>query len=83
MQTKWMRILWPSFLAAAAMEMLVFGLFDPHDLRLLGHNLVLTSEATYTVAFFAFWCVTIASSWLTFVLGMSSGELNTGSAENT
>lgn len=76
MQKIWMQILWPAFLAASAMEMLIFGLFDPHDINFFGHNLGLGSSGVYTVAFFAFWCVTAASSWLTVVLGLSSAEIN-------
>ena len=76
MQKKWMLVVWPAFLAACAMEMLVFGLFDPHDLRWFGRNLGLSAQGTYTLAFFAFWAIAAASSWLTVVLGLSSTELN-------
>ena len=76
MQKPWMRIVWPAFIAACAMEMLVFGLFDPHDLRWFGQDLEISAEAAYTLAFFAFWAVTGASSWLTVTLGLSTEEVN-------
>lgn len=76
MQRTWMRIVWPAFLGACAMEMLVFALFDPHDLRWFGRDLGLSSEGAYTLAFFAFWAVTAASSWLTYTLGLTPAELN-------
>jgi hypothetical protein len=76
MQKRWMLVVWPAFLAACAMEMLVFALFDPHDLRWFGSNLGLSNEAVYTLAFFAIWAITGASSWLTVVLSLSATELN-------
>ena len=76
MSKTWMRIVWPAFLGAAAMEVLVFALFDPHDLRWAGHNLHLSSTGTYSLAFFAFWLVIAASCWLTHTLGRSSADLN-------
>ena len=76
MQKKWMLVIWPAFLAACALEMLVFALFDPHDLRWFGTNLGLSNAGIYTLAFFAFWAVTGASSALTVVLSLKSNELN-------
>ena len=76
MQKKWMLVVWPAFLAACAMEMLVFGLFDPHDLRWFGRNQGLSSEGIYTLSFFAFWSITAASSALTVVLSLSPAETN-------
>nr|WP_315489548.1 hypothetical protein [uncultured Rhodoferax sp.] len=74
MQKKWMLVVWPAFLAACVMETVVFALFDPHDLqgwaRGLGH------QGIYTLAFFAFWAITAASSSLTYTLGLSAAELN-------
>ena len=76
MQKKWMLVVWPAFLAACVMEMLVFALFDPHDLRWFGADLGLSSTGIYSLAFFAFWAVTAASSTLTVMLSLNSAELN-------
>ena len=76
MQKQLMCVVWPAFLAACAMEMLVFGLFDPHDLRWFGHNMNFSSQGIYSLAFFAFWTISAASSWLSSTLGLSAKELN-------
>lgn len=77
MQKTWMQIVWPAFLGAAAMELLIFGLFDPHDLRWFGHNLHLSDAGTYSLSFFAFWAITGACCWMTQTLGLSAADLNT------
>ena len=69
-------IAWPAFLMAGVLEMLVFALVDPHDLHWFGQPLALSREGVYTLAFFAFWAVTMASSALTTLLAMSPFELN-------
>ncbi len=76
MQKKWMLVVWPAFLAACVMEMVVFALFDPHDLQGWARGLGLGHQGIYTLAFFAFWAITGASSWLTYTLGLSVAELN-------
>ena len=49
-----MWIAWPAFLAAGVMEMLVFAMVDPEDLRWFGQPLALSRQGVYTLAFFAF-----------------------------
>ncbi len=75
-----MWIAWPAFLVAAVLEMIVFALVDPGDLHWFGSPLGLSRQAVYTLAFFVFWGVTMASSALTILLSMSSTEVNRGSA---
>ena len=61
---KLMLILWPSFLAAGAAEVLFFTVFDPADFdagRL----------AAYSIGFFLFWSLAAASSALTCFLQRS------------
>jgi hypothetical protein len=65
---RWMQIAWPAFLAAGALEMLVFSTIDPHDIHWLGQPVQWSREAVYTLAFFMFWAVTAASSALTMML---------------
>lgn len=53
----WGLILWPSFLAACVLEMLVFSIVDPAELHWPGHLGTPSTRSIYTVAFFAFWLV--------------------------
>ena len=73
---RWMWIAWPAFLVAAVLEMIVFAMVDPGDLHWFGNPLVLSRQAIYTLAFFVFWGVTMASSALTTLLSMSPFEVN-------
>ena len=73
---RWMWITWPSFLVAGLLEMFVFAFVDPQDLHWFGHHVELSRQAIYTMAFFAFWAMTMLSSALTTLLGLSSGEVN-------
>ena len=50
------RIVWPAFLVAGVLEMLVFALVDPEGLHWFGGEpLELSRTAVYTLAFFVFW----------------------------
>lgn len=71
-----MWIAWPAFLMAGILEMLVFALVDPQDLQWLGQPLGLSRAGVYTLAFFVFWVITLASSALTTLLAMSPFEVN-------
>ncbi|MDZ7863603.1 hypothetical protein [Acidovorax sp.] len=71
-----MWIAWPAFLMAGVLEMLVFAMVDPQDMHWFGQPLALSREGVYTIAFFAFWLVTMASSALTTLLSMSPFEVN-------
>lgn len=73
---RWMWIAWPAFLVAGVLEMLVFALVDPADLHWFGHPLALSREGVYTLAFFVFWALTMASSALTTLLSLSPFEVN-------
>ena len=75
---RWMWIAWPAFLAAAVMEMVVFAFVDPQDVHFVGTPLNWSSSAVYTVAFFAFWLVTMLCGLMTTMLGRSAYELNGG-----
>jgi hypothetical protein len=69
-----MGVAWPAFLAAAVLEMVVFAMVDPSDLHWHGQPLDWSRQAVYTLAFFAFWAVTLASSALTVVLIRTPAE---------
>jgi hypothetical protein len=77
---RWMWIAWPAFLVAGVMEMAVFAVVDPADLQWFGSSLNWSREAVYTVAFFVFWVLAMASSALTMVLAMTPHEVNQGPA---
>lgn len=71
-----MWIAWPAFLLAGVIEMLVFAMVDPESLHWFGQPLALSREAVYTLAFFVFWILTMASSALTTLLAMSPFDVN-------
>lgn len=62
-----MQILWPAFVAAALLELLVFAHVDPADVHTLaGTRLELSRQAVYTLSFFGFWAacaLACATSW--------------------
>jgi hypothetical protein len=73
-RTMW--IAWPAFLAACALELLVFAVVDPQELQWSGHALGWSRQAVYTFAFFAFWLVSMGACALTTLLRLAPAELN-------
>jgi len=72
-----MAILWPAFLMAGVLEMLVFAMVDPTQLHWFGSAPVeLPPAGVYTMAFFVFWAAISTSGALTQLLELSPGELN-------
>ena len=71
-----MWIIWPAFLVAGLIEVVVFGMFDPEDMQWFGQQMTLSRQGVYTVSFFVFWAMTILSSSLTTLLSMTSNEVN-------
>lgn len=71
-----MAVAWPAFLAACALELLVFAFVDPLQLHWAGQSLGGSRQAVYTVAFFAFWAVSIAACAVTTLLGLTTAEVN-------
>lgn len=72
-----MTILWPAFLMAGVLEMLVFALVDPGTLRWFGGAPVsLSPSALYTLAFFVFWIVIALAAGLTQFLELGPDDLN-------
>ena len=66
----WMFILWPSFLMAGVMEMVVFAMVDPQDLHLFNQSIDLPRQGIYTLSFFIFWIICAASSCLSLFLSV-------------
>jgi hypothetical protein len=74
-----LQILWPAFLAAGVMELMVFAHVDPSDLHTVGGaTLELSRAAVYTLAFFAFWAVIAGACALCRVLWQRAEEVNRG-----
>ena len=63
-----MWVIWPAFLVAAVAELIFFSIFDPFDLHFFGAPLEMSRQAIYTMGFFGFWALGIASSALTIFL---------------
>jgi len=73
----WLRragvVLWPAFLAAGVLTMLVFALVDPEALHGAGGvPLGLSRTAIYSLSFIAFWAVAAAAAAVS--LWLASGE---------
>jgi hypothetical protein len=76
MNQKLMWIVWPAFLMAGVLELLVFAVVDPQDLNWFGHGFEMSRQATYTLAFFVFWFVTALAGALTLFLSLPPNEVN-------
>lgn len=71
-----MWIVWPAFLAAGVMEMLVFAAFDPQDMQWLGQGVELSRTSICSLAFLAFWAVFMAAGYMTMLLSVPGDEVN-------
>ena len=76
---RWVLITWPSFLAACLLEALVFSMVDPGEVHWLGHPLEASRQAVYTVAFFCFWLIAMASNGLVLWLHKPGKIINAAS----
>jgi hypothetical protein len=75
-----MAIVWPAFLMAGVLEMLVFSLVDPAALHGFdGERLSLSATAIYSLAFFVFWAVIGAAGAMSHLLSESATEINSRS----
>lgn len=77
---RWAIIIWPAFLSACLLEALVFAIIDPGEIHWPGHLGQATRQGVYTVAFFSFWLIGIASSalvlWLATTEPVNLGWIN-------
>lgn len=61
--TRALIVLWPAFLAAGVLEMVVFALVDPQQLHGLGIDAATWPRgAVYSIAFLVFWLAVAAAS---------------------
>ena len=77
-----LRILWPAFLMAGVLEMLVFVVVDPGELHWFG-ALAITwpVQAIYTVTFLLFWGAIATAGALTALLELEADDLNAPDAQ--
>jgi hypothetical protein len=77
MKYRALRILWPSFMAAGVLEMMVFAVIDPTDLRWFGGApIAWSAQAIYTITFLIFWLVISTGGAMTVLLSLESDVLN-------
>lgn len=72
-----LQVLWPSFLMAGVLEMLLFAVVDPGDLQWFGGTPIdWPRQAVYTATFFICWGVMAVSGGLTVLLMRSDADVN-------
>lgn len=60
----WILVVWPAFVTACLLEASVFSVVDPSELHWPGFLLQPSRQGVYTIAFFCFWLISMASSGL-------------------
>lgn len=77
MKRRLLTILWPAFLMAGVLEMLVFAVVDPQDMTWFGMApIAWPRQAIYTVSFLIFWGVIATAGALTALLETDPEELD-------
>ena len=71
-----LQILWPAFLVAAVMEILLFAAFDPAEIRWAGGLLGWQPVTVYSVVFFVLWLLVATAGALTVLLRLTAEELD-------
>ena len=72
-----MAILWPAFLMAGVLEVLVFAVVDPGELHWFGGAVIAwPAQAIYSVSFLIFWGVISTAGALTALLLVESDTVN-------
>ena len=69
-------ILWPSFLVAGLADLVFIALFDPLEILYRGEAQIEHRLGAYSVGFFVFWLLGIASSALTCYFQRGANEIN-------
>ena len=78
MTSRSLRILWPAFLVAGVLEVLVFAVVDPRDLHWFGGPAIAWPPvAIYSVTFLMFWGAIATAGALTALLSLTAEEINT------
>lgn len=64
-----MQVIWPAFIAACMLELVVFAFVDPAEVHWVGRSWGWSSQAIYASGFFVFWVICAVASSLTAILG--------------
>lgn len=73
-----LQVLWPAFLMAGVMEMLIFVVVDPSELQWFGGaQIEWPRQAIYSVTFALCWLATATSSALTALLMCKEAQPDT------
>lgn len=70
------QVLWPSFIVAGVMDIVLFTLLDPIALIYQNAPLFTTRLGAYSLGFFLFWLFGAVSSALTCYFQCSTAQLN-------
>lgn len=73
---RWALIIWPAFLAASVLEVLVFSMLDPGEVHWPGSSAQPSRQGIYTMAFFCFWLIVAACNYLVLWLARPARLLN-------
>lgn len=77
MKRRALTILWPAFLMAGVLEMLVFAVIDPGDMTWFGLAPIdWPRQAIYTISFLIFWVVIATAGALTALLEARAEDVN-------
>jgi len=69
-------IVWPSFVMAGLLEMLVFSAVHPDDMKGFGGLLTeMSTVGVYTLAFMSFWLICALGSALTLLLSAPAPDV--------
>jgi len=71
-----LQILWPAFLVAAVMEILLFAAFDPAEIRWFGGLLGWENVTVYSVVFLVLWVLVATAGALTVLLRLTAEEID-------
>jgi len=71
-----LQILWPAFLVAAVMEVLLFAIVDPVEIRWFGRLIGWSPVAICSVAFLVLWLLVASAGALTVLLRLTAEELD-------
>ena len=74
-------IAWVGFLAACLLEGLVFSLVDPGEVHWPGRMPQPTRLGIYTMAFFCFWVISMASASVALWLASPPSQINDTAAD--
>jgi len=77
MKQRALRIIWPAFMVAGVLEMMVFAVVDPNDLHWFGGPAIgWSAQAIYTVTFLIFWVAVATAGAVTALLWLEPDEIN-------